>query len=102
MVSRAKRGRIENRRIWIRVRSIPRAPSLGWSGDRGGDPSPHLGGELPPESAGLGHEGVRVGVLAVEAVAEIGVVGVAHPVVGIVPRPPMGGDGERDLLGSRR
>lgn len=66
----------------------------------------HLGHEARAEAAaaGRGDEGVCVGVLGGEEGGEIGVGGVAHPVVRVAPRPPVRRHGEGNFLrhGRRR
>lgn len=82
----------------------PRAPGLRRGNGGRGQPGAHLGSEARAEatSAGRGDEGVCVGVLGGEEGGEVGVGGVAHPVVGVAPRPPVRRHGEGDFLRHRQ
>jgi hypothetical protein len=88
------------------ARYEPRAPGLRRGGNGRGQPGAHLRRESSAEAAASsgGYEGIGVGVLGGEEGDEVGVGGVAHPVVGVAPRPPMRRHGEGDFLrhGRRR
>jgi hypothetical protein len=53
-------------------------------------------------AAGRSDEGVRVGVLSGEEGSQVKVVGIAHPVLRVAPRPPVRRHSEGDLLRHRR
>lgn len=80
----------------------PATPSLRRARNLGGNSSGHLRQKFLPEAVRVGHESVGVGVLLAEIGREIGVVGVGHPMVGVVPRHPVNRNLEWDFLRRRR
>ena len=67
----------------------PVSPELRGSGNFRRQSIGHLREELSLQVLRVSHESLGVGVFSGEVVGEIGVVGVGHPTVGVVPRHPV-------------
>lgn len=65
-------------------KSRPGSPRLGGSGNLSGISVRHLGEEALLQNLSVGHESLSIQVFLTEIVGEIRVVGVGHPVVGIL------------------
>lgn len=76
-------------RLEVEEMNRPGSPRLRRSGNLGRHSTRHLGEEPPLQNLCVGHESFGVQVFSAEVVGEIGVVGVGHPVEGILQRNAM-------------
>lgn len=67
----------------------PGSPALRRSRNLGGHPTCHLREKSALQVASVSHESFRICVFFVKILREIRVVGIGHPVVGVLPRSPM-------------
>lgn len=84
-----------------RKRTEPGSQAFRGSGNLGRHSASHLRNQSLPQFLGVGHEILSVRVFLGQITDEIGIVGVAHPVVRIHPLPSVNRDSEWDFLGGR-
>lgn len=87
---------------WVqRKRTEPGSQAFRGSGNLGRHSASHLRNQSLAQFMGVRHEIRSVRVFLGQVMDEIGIVGVAHPVVRIHPRPSVNRDSEWDFLGGR-